>query len=112
MNIWHYIVVLFIGWLFGLLSPVIVDEIRRRRSSKKAKSAIFTELTEIRLKLAFTAYTLAKSFGNWDREFLEWFSSITEIYSGSYEDLKTPNHIKDLLALSDDELEDIAKGRM
>jgi hypothetical protein len=109
MEIWQSILFLLLGWLFGLLSPIIIDEIRRRRSLKQAKIAILSELTEVHFKLASTAYIIAKSFGKWDRKFLIWLKAIMDSYTGQYADQGINKHINELLALSDKELAKTAK---
>ena len=48
------ILLLLLGWLFGLLSPAIVDAIRKYREAKELKVALWTELRELRYRLACT----------------------------------------------------------
>jgi hypothetical protein len=46
------LVILFIGWLLGLLGPAIVDGIRRKRENKLGRTAILSELREVGSVLA------------------------------------------------------------
>jgi len=108
MNITQSILFLIVGWLFGLLSPVIVDEIRRRRQASKIRSAVLVELTEVRLKLASDAFMMAMRFGTWDRPMLEWFKSIFDLYSGSYADPKIIKATNEMLSRPDSDLSAIA----
>jgi len=100
---------LLLGWLLGLFAPIIVDGIRRRRRMAQARSTISTELAEVRLKIAFTAFIIAKRFGTLDRPLLQWIKSIVDVYSGPHADQDKTNAIKRLLELSDEELAEIAE---
>ena len=57
------------GWLLGLLGPIIVDSIKRRRENTLGRAAILTELTGI---LATAAYGARMKLGTVDCAFLEW----------------------------------------
>jgi len=109
MSISQGIVFLILGWLFGLLSPVIVDEIRRRRQAAQIRSAILVELTEVRLKLASTAFMMAMRYGTWDRPMLEWIKSIFDLYSGPYADPEIIRVTTEMLSHPDADLSAIAK---
>jgi hypothetical protein len=63
---------LIFGWLLGLLSPAIVDEIRRRRETAAVRAALKSELHELRYRLGLAVYFLRMRFGEVDRDFLVW----------------------------------------
>ncbi len=69
---------LALGWLLGLLAPIIVDSIRRRRENTLGRSAILNELTELAGILATAAYRARMKTGTVDRAFLEWLIVILE----------------------------------
>lgn len=73
---------ILLGWLLGLLSPVIVDRIRRRHREKEVKEGIFTELRDLRFRMVVAAYRLESRFGSFDRKMLNWVTSILEKYKG------------------------------
>jgi hypothetical protein len=104
MNTTQSILFLILGWLFGLLSPAIVDEIRRRRQVSQIKASVLVELTEVRLKLAADAFSIFVHFGTWDRPMLEWFKSIFDLYSGSYADPKFIKATNEMLSCPDSDL--------
>ncbi len=97
------LLVLF-GWLLGLLGSIVVDENRRRRRLTQIRDALVMELSEIRLKLAFTAYIMAMHFGTWDRDFLKWTKTVLDSYGGINADPEIHSAIAKLLAMDDQQL--------
>jgi len=69
---------LALGWLLGLLGPIIVDSIKRRRENTLGRAAILTELTELAGVLATAAYGARMKLGTADRAFLEWLKATLE----------------------------------
>lgn len=72
---------LALGWLLGLLGPVIVDGIKRRRENNLGRAAILIELTELAGILATAAYGARMHLGTTDRKFLEWLKITLEQYA-------------------------------
>ena len=72
---------LTLGWLLGLLGPVIVDAIRRRRENTLGRAAILSELTEVAGVLSTAAFAARMRLGTADRQFLEWVKSTLEQYA-------------------------------
>lgn len=72
---------LALGWLLGLLGPVIVDGIKRRRENTLGRAAILTELTELAGILSTSAYGARMHLGTADRQFLEWLKITLEQYA-------------------------------
>ncbi len=66
------------GWLLGLLWPIIVDSIKRRRENTLGRAAILTELTELAGILATAAYGARMKLGTVDCAFLEWLKLTLE----------------------------------
>ncbi|MDO8585928.1 MAG: hypothetical protein Q7T82_02705 [Armatimonadota bacterium] len=95
---------LFLGWLLGVLSPIIVDGIRRRREIAEVKPAIGAELRALQAKLAATTYHIAKRFGAPNRPLLEWVKSVFDAYDGPNADKEQSKAIGALLAYPDAEL--------
>ena len=48
---------LILGWLFGLLSPGIVNGIARGYKKNDVEKAIFADLEELRIKMVFISFT-------------------------------------------------------
>lgn len=72
------LVILFIGWLLGLLGPAIVDAIRRERENKLGRTAILSELRHVGSVLAIATYAVRSKEGTVDRAHLEWLKSHLE----------------------------------
>ncbi|MBY4599705.1 hypothetical protein K3217_29710 [bacterium BD-1] len=69
------ILLLVLGWLFGLLSPTIVDAIRLRKENERGRAAIKAELYQLSEILVLAAFHAQKAAGTLDRTFLEWVCS-------------------------------------
>jgi len=70
---------LVLGWLLGLLGPITVDSVKRRRENILGRAAILTELTELAGILATAAYGARMRLGTVDRVFLEWLKASLEL---------------------------------
>lgn len=71
---------LFLGWLLGMLSPVIVSAITRERENALGRAAILTELNELAGTLAIAVYGVRSSLGTVDRPFLEWLCAFLDTH--------------------------------
>jgi len=98
------------GWLLGLLSPAIVDTIRKRREAKEVKVALWTELHELQYRLAQTVYLVEMRYGQPNRELVKWVQSIMKEYCGlnSPEDLL--KLIESQISSTDEQFADIAQA--
>jgi hypothetical protein len=72
------IVTALLAWLLGLLTPQIVDTIRRRHDRGRVGKAIATELREIGERLAAGAYYIWSRHGILSTERVEWAASMLE----------------------------------
>ncbi len=72
------IVLVFLGWLLGLLGPAIVDKIKRARENKLGRAAIVSELNELACTLSAAAYGVRMELGTADRHFLDWLKVFFE----------------------------------
>jgi len=62
----------FLGWLLGMLSPIIVSRIQRRYTKSDLHVGITNELRSVRYRLACTAHLLCSQYGDYDKDFLRW----------------------------------------
>jgi len=93
--------ILVVGWLLGLLAPVIVDAIRRRRENTLGRQALLSELQELGTTLALAVYGIRTDQGRVDRPFLEWLKADVERHATSEELQKLVSTLRGLIALSD-----------
>lgn len=110
-DFWQKIVLLIIGWLFGLLGPAVVDLIRTRRHITSLKAALITELQELEIRLAESAFYLAERTGKLDRTFLRWLLAAYERYRGAYVDDEMPALVRKLIEQQEGELRSAAQRR-
>ena len=96
------------GWLLGLLSPAIVDTIRKRREAKEVKIAVWTELHELQYHLTNAVFLIENRYGQINRELIEWVQSIMKEYRG-----ETPDNILQALertsVITEEQFEDITR---
>src|SRR2546426_11055443 len=98
------ILFLFLGWLLGLLSPIIAEEVKNRRTKALVRLAILSELREVRLKLVFLVFLVESRFGSYNRDLLNWFRPIVQEYRGPHSTQDIINMIEQHIALTDDQL--------
>lgn len=63
---------LLLGWLLGLLAPIIVDGIKRRRENRLGRAAIRVELLQLRERLIFAAHGAEDYLGTQTKEKIRW----------------------------------------
>jgi len=72
------IAILFLGWLLGLLAPVIVNSIRQKRENTLGRKAILSELNDVSGVLAVATYAVRSKQGTVDRAHLQWLKTTLE----------------------------------
>ncbi len=100
---------LLLGWLLGLFSPIIVDAIRQHREITAVKTALKTELEELRFRLACVVYRVAMHYGNIDRVLLEWFKPILSGYTGTNPAARVLSSVETQLELPEEKLKEYVK---
>lgn len=108
-TVWQSLLFVGLGWLLGLLGPVIVDAIRRHYVRDEIRTAIVSELSEARFRFAGVVYILQARFGTYDRQLLEWLLPLVEDYRGPNRNQEIAEVIRRQLALSDAELAKVAQ---
>ncbi|WP_116811182.1 hypothetical protein [Steroidobacter cummioxidans] len=101
---------LFLGWLLGLFSPVIVDAIKRRRENREIRDALRIELSELRYRLACAHYFIQMRFGTVDRALLSWVSPILKNYTGLNPSENISKSIEMQLSLDDGQIAALARN--
>jgi len=77
---------LLLGWLLGLLSPIIHDRIKRHSAKKELEEGISNELKEIKSRMALLNFLISTRYETFDRKLLEWISKHAEEYEGKLSD--------------------------
>ena len=104
------VVLLALGWLSGVLSPIVVDEIRRRKEAESVIAAMKGEINEAAYLLALAAYNVAMHLGAVDRSFVTWVKNAVVLYGGTE---PTKNILASLdikLGFTDEQLAQIASS--
>ena len=102
------IALLFVGWLLGLLGPIVVDGIRQRRENTLGRGAILTELNELAAMLSLAAYTVRSDLGTVDRAFLEWIKKDLELHAKTPEVQKHITYFRTQLSWSDEDFQKLS----
>lgn len=98
---------LTLGWLLGMLAPVIVEAITRRRENRLGREALLSELREVGCLVGVAAYGARMHRGTADRAFLTWLKSDLEKNAVAEQFRAFIPSLEEHLTWSD---EDIAKG--
>ncbi len=96
---------LFLGWLLGLLAPVIVDVIKRSRENKLGREAIKSELASLKIRMAFAYHTIEEHQGTMTRQSLQWVIKQLSAVSTDTEALSVGAALKKLLEVPDDQFD-------
>lgn len=99
---------IILGWLLGLLSPAIVDVIRRYYRQREIRSGIIGELAELRFRMAAAVWMFEGRFGTYDRVMLNWLVSVLETYEGATDATRLVENIRKQAAFDDKTLQAIA----
>lgn len=97
---------IFLGWLLGVLSPLIVQAIKDKKQSKSVRNGIIIELKEFKLRMLQLVYLFKLEYGTMDRTTLIWLNDQLESYSGVNYDEAIKNAISLMLNLNDEELKE------
>lgn len=101
------VLLLILGWLFGLLSPGIIDYFRKRREIKAVRTVTLTELRETQLRLLMMVFRIRSRYGVLDRKFFDWAKSILERYDGINSGESLLRTIGPLLKMDEKELSEL-----
>jgi hypothetical protein len=77
------LIILAVGWLLGLLAPVIVEKVKAEREAGAVTAAIKNELNEVAYRMVLTAYNTLMHLGMVDRDFLKWLQDSITLYQGT-----------------------------
>ncbi len=108
----YQILFLVIGWVLGLLSPVVFDALTKKRRQAEIRQGVLAELAELKLSLASETFPVAGSVGAWDREYLSWLKSVLESSRGARDEERRQllETVTGLLGLDDQQLAATARS--
>lgn len=95
---------LFLGWVLGLASPIIVDHLKRLREEREIRAALQAELGELRYRFAIVVLTIEMRLGLAERLSLTWLRPIVAEYEGVNRSEHLLKYIEQTLALSDEQI--------
>ena len=95
---------LLLGWLLGLLAPVIVEKIKNYRDTEATTATIKSELNETAYRMVLGAYSVSMHLGTADRAYLKWVLDSIVLYQGSEPTERIVESIKVKLALPEEKL--------
>jgi hypothetical protein len=111
MERFESVLLILLGSLLGILSPGLIDWIRRAHRRKPIKRAILLELDELRYTLASTAYRLRSHLGTLDHDLLNWLEPIETAYTGPDRHAETVPALRALIAMTPDQLQRLQQTR-
>ena len=99
---------IILGWLLGILSPLIVERSKRQYQVLDVKRGILTELKDHRSRLVMVSGTIAIRLGLLDRSLLNWIFKELKEYEGTEPKEELLEGLSRLVGLSDVELSALA----
>ncbi len=76
------VLLVFFGWLLGLLGPGIVERIRRKQRAQDLVDSVVAELLELQYTLVAVAFKLRSHLATASDEFFDWALPIMRSYEG------------------------------
>jgi len=104
ITVWDAVLLVLLGWLLGLMGPLLVDRIRRQYRNAEIRRAVLAELIEVRNRLATTIYLIEARLGTFSPKLLAWILPILVSYRGEHRTPHLVETIRQLLAAGDAEL--------
>ncbi len=94
----------FLGWLAGLLSPRIIDNIKESYDRKKLAAAIRLEAEDLQIRIACNSFYLVQSgYGELTRQYLNWLRPKFSNYEGDEPTQSALELIDKLLNIPEDQ---------
>jgi len=94
---------LLLGWLLGVLSPVISERVLvRYRRNEFIRTAI-QELQDLQFRMALLAYRVRSYLTTVDAEFAAWLQPILESYDGPEKDPRAIEGFRKLAGMKDED---------
>jgi hypothetical protein len=91
-------ILVLIGWALGVISgvvvPLVIDGIRRRRSAKQVRKGLFTRLEGLRYRAAHMVFQSEVRLDPIDPDLLSWLSPIVTNYGGPDKDEELDKLVK------------------
>ena len=103
------IVLLILGWLFGLVGPIVVWKIQTERKAVSVRAAVGYELAELKYRMVLAAYALNQDHGTFDRDFLNWVHTQVSSYRGANDSTRFLESLSLLLAGTDENLRQLSE---
>jgi hypothetical protein len=98
---------LLLGWLLGLLSPILAERIQKPYKRKELIKSLLSEFNDLQFKMALAAYRLRSHLATVDHKFLAKLEPIFDHYDGPDKDPQATESFKKLKDLPEDQLRDL-----
>ncbi|WP_346295629.1 hypothetical protein LRC39_21950 [Rhodopseudomonas sp. P1] len=96
------ILYVILGWLLGLLGPIVTDQIKSLLRRREFVSALKVELEDLQFRLAISSLSLLQSHGTLDKDFATWALRIASRYSGSEPSSNIVRFLEGFVSASDE----------
>ncbi|MEO5715486.1 MAG: hypothetical protein ABIT37_18555 [Luteolibacter sp.] len=105
---WTELTFLILGWFLGLVAGPVQDWLRRCNERKQLRRAIWTELNDLRERLAQATFVIESKRDGISRDLLNWLRKYIVGWNGVYPSGPLSEASKRLSELNDDEFAEIA----
>ncbi|MBK8464570.1 MAG: hypothetical protein IPL32_01950 [Chloracidobacterium sp.] len=101
ISYWYSLTPLIIGWLLGLLSPLLGEFIQRPSKRRQIKKSVFVQLRHLRYQCAGLAFLVRGQAGTLNRAFVEWTANILDKDKGEFDSAGLYDQVRSFLKLDD-----------
>jgi len=91
MEVFYIILSIILGWLFGILSPGIINRISNCYEKDKLQRVIIGELKDLKKRLAYVPFLINSRYGNIDKELFIWIKEQTAGSEGDFAKINIKN---------------------
>lgn len=109
MESFYVIFGIILGWLFGILSPGIINHISEQHKKKILQKIIISELEDTRRRLSWFPFAIHKGYGTLDLKLFKWLKKQTRDFTELEDYEKNQKHWKKLNSTNDEELQALIK---
>lgn len=98
----EHVTYIFIGWLLGLLSPIIVSYFKGKIRTDEFKKSAISELKDMQMRLSISSFILKSKYGSVKPEYVQWLDETLSNYPG-FEKLETAKKMFSKLSSMDED---------
>lgn len=77
------ILLIFLGWALGILSPSLIERIGRGNKKKQVRKILVNEMRDLKIRLVMMNFLIKLKVGGFNHDYLEWLKKCMAEYEGN-----------------------------